>query len=170
MRSIDAAQTLRAIEEACPLGIIALDLNGNVCIWSPGAEAILGWNEDEMLGKRLECDLDPSSRKELELRWRTKDGSSAELAVRTAPWRDSSENVRGFIAVLTDISSRRRMEQERLDLLQRTKAEGRFRELLEAAPDAIIEVDREGRIVLLNAVTEKLFGYRRDELMGQTMD
>ena len=52
----------------------------------------------------------------------------------------------------------------------RDSAEGRFRELLEAAPDAIMEVDREGRIVLLNAVTVKLFGYSREELLGQNVD
>jgi PAS domain S-box-containing protein len=50
------------------------------------------------------------------------------------------------------------------------KAESRFRKLLEAAPDAIIEVDEEGRIVLLNAVTEELFGYSRQELIGQSVD
>ena len=49
-------------------------------------------------------------------------------------------------------------------------AEGRFRELLEAAPDAIIEVDGDGRIVLLNAVTSKLFGYSREELLGKKVD
>ncbi len=49
-------------------------------------------------------------------------------------------------------------------------AEGRFRGLLEAAPDAIIEVDRQGHIVLLNAVTEKLFGYSREELLGKSVD
>ena len=49
-------------------------------------------------------------------------------------------------------------------------AERRFRELLEAAPDAIIEVDREGRILLLNLVTEKVFGYSRDELLGQPVE
>ncbi len=50
------------------------------------------------------------------------------------------------------------------------EAESRFRELLEAAPDAIIEVDQSGRIVLLNAVTEKLFGYSREELLGLNVD
>jgi PAS domain S-box-containing protein len=46
----------------------------------------------------------------------------------------------------------------------------RFRELLEAAPDAIIEVDREGRIVLLNRVAEQLFGYGREELLGRPVE
>jgi PAS domain S-box-containing protein len=50
------------------------------------------------------------------------------------------------------------------------KAESRFRELLEAAPDAIMEVDQDGRVVLLNRVTEKLFGYTRDEMLGQNVD
>lgn len=46
----------------------------------------------------------------------------------------------------------------------------RFRELLEAAPDAILEVDRDGRIMLLNPVTEKMFGYEREELVGQPVE
>jgi len=49
-------------------------------------------------------------------------------------------------------------------------AERRFRDLLEAAPDAIIEVDRQGRILLLNLVTEKLFGYSREELLGRSVE
>jgi PAS domain S-box-containing protein len=46
----------------------------------------------------------------------------------------------------------------------------RFRELLEAAPDAIIEVDRQGRIALLNRATEQLFGYPRQELIGRPVE
>jgi PAS domain-containing protein len=45
--------------------------------------------------------------------------------------------------------------------------ESRFRKLLEAAPDAILEVDVDGRIVLLNQTAERMFGYSRHELIGQ---
>ena len=48
--------------------------------------------------------------------------------------------------------------------------EKRFRELLEAAPDAIMQVDAEGKIILLNRVTEDMFGYTRDELLGQPVE
>ena len=48
--------------------------------------------------------------------------------------------------------------------------ERRFRELLEAAPDAIMQVDAEGRIILLNRIAEDMFGYSRDELLGQPVE
>jgi len=42
-----------------------------------------------------------------------------------------------------------------------------YRALLQAAPDAIVVVNQAGRIVLVNAQAERLFCYRRDELIGQ---
>jgi PAS domain S-box-containing protein len=48
--------------------------------------------------------------------------------------------------------------------------ERHFNHLLEAAPDAILEVDREGCIVVMNAATQRLFGYTRDELAGKNVD
>ncbi len=54
------------------------------------------------------------------------------------------------------------------DTLQ--QSEGKFRGLLEAAPDAMVIVDTDGRIALINAATERLFGYSRDELLGRPAD
>ena len=46
----------------------------------------------------------------------------------------------------------------------------RFRDLLEAAPDGILEVELDGTIVLLNAAAERMFGYPREELLGQLIE
>jgi PAS domain S-box-containing protein len=84
------------------------------------------------------------------------DGSVKYLHVLARVLEHSSGDLE-FAGVVTDVTERKQAEQK-------------FRGLLESAPDAMIVMNREGRIVLVNAQVEKLFGYQRDDILGQEIE
>jgi PAS domain S-box-containing protein len=175
------AAVLGGLLDASSLGIIAVDSSGRVEIWNRGAENLLGWTRAELLGQPLPqaLQLHSASLDGDDASLPRKDGSPIDVEFWMAP-----QASQGFIAILADARPRRTAERElaemQLELAHMTaqeqsaraemQTEQRFRELLEAAPDAIIEVDRDGRIVLLNRVAEKSFGYTREELLGQPVE
>jgi PAS domain S-box-containing protein len=57
-----------------------------------------------------------------------------------------------------------------VDITQRKRAEARFRLVFEAAPSALVVVERDGKIILVNSRTERLFGFSRTELLGQSIE
>jgi PAS domain S-box-containing protein len=80
-----------------------------------------------------------------------------DVLYNASVYRDERGDVLGIFAAARDVTGRK-------------KAEEKFRSLLEAAPDAIVIVNKDGRIVLVNAQTQKLFGYERAELLDQPVE
>lgn len=70
----------------------------------------------------------------------------------------------GMIGVNVDVTEREEAER------QLRESEERFRLAVEAAPSGMVMTDSEGRIVMVNAHAEELFGYKRDELAGQMVE
>src|SRR6185369_18075924 len=95
----------------------------------------------------------------IELSALRKDGSEFPIEIMLSPL-DSAEGIL-VTAAIRDISARRAADSHLVQM------EGRYRGLLEAAPDAMVVVNAKGDIVLLNVQAEKQFGYSRDELVGQ---
>ena len=82
------------------------------------------------------------------------DGREEWLRWETHPWQNDSGEVGGIFIFAELVTARK-------------QAEKRFRQVVETTPNGIIMVDRCGRIVLVNAPTERLFGYSRDEILGE---
>lgn len=187
LECISAFETLRAVVEACPFGLCAVDEHGLVMYWSAEAERMTGWKQEEILGRipptipqeELEPFLKMVSRLVHgdgpgwhleETPRRRRDGSMFTMAITNSPLRDNSGKVRGVVSSLVDASQWRQMRAQAEAVRVEIEAIGRYRDLLEAAPDAIVEVDSAGRIVLANQSVRRLFGYEPADLIGQPVD
>jgi PAS domain S-box-containing protein len=77
--------------------------------------------------------------------------------------------VAGLSGLAVAVNARHELSRQRMDE-QLQDGEAKMRALVESAPDSIVVVDEEGRIVLINAQTETMFGYARAQLIGQSVD
>ncbi len=152
--------------------ILVCDLSGTIRYWNRGAEEIHGWTKQEALGKTIQVLLDtrfPIPLVEIETELRTQGRWEGELDHRR---RDGSRLTVASRWMLREVENgdRSAIFITNKDMTKVRGAETRFRDLVESAPDAIVIANGEGRIVLANAQTEKLFGYERKELLGQKVE
>jgi protein-histidine pros-kinase len=165
----------RALLESAPDAMVIVDQRGRIVLINSRTEELFGYNRRELLGYSVEVLIperfhdrhlhhrsgffhDPRPRsmgEELELFGLRKDGSEFPLEISLSPIKTADGVL--VASAIRDISVRK-------------QAEEKFRSLLEAAPDAMVIVDESGTITLVNAQTEKIFGYARSELIGQSVD
>jgi PAS domain S-box-containing protein len=164
---------LAVIVESSHDAIISKTLDGVITSWNSGAERLYGYSREEVLDRPsamlfpvnqeqaeaplMECIARGERIEQSEVKRRRKDGTEITVALNLSPITGPGGRITGVAAISRDISERQR-------------AAAMFRSLLEATPDSIIGVARDGTITLINAQTERMFGYQRDELIGQSIE
>ena len=162
-----------------PDALIAIASDGVILFWSHGARSMFGYEPDEIVGRTLEELVIPPDRLDearsvladvlvagtthFETVRRRKDGSllEVEVSMRSVIGQDGA--VRFFVSSEKDVTQLNGLRAKRL-------VEARSRGLLEAAPDAMVIVDTDGILIMVNNQTERLFGYERAELLGKQVE
>ena len=170
-----AEAKFRQLLESAPDAIVGVGRDGRIVLVNSQTEQLFGYPRDDLIGQPVEKLVparyrdthgghrngyfgDPRTRpmgQNLDLYGLRRDGTEfpAEISLSSIEAEDG---------VLATAAIR--------DITDRKSAEAKFRQLLESAPDAIVGVGRDGRIVLVNSQTEQLFGYPRDDLIGQPVE
>ena len=161
--------------ESAPDAMAVVGPDGLVILVNAEMERLFGYPRAELIGQPIELLVperfraahpghraryarEPRTRPMgagLNLHARRRDGSEfpAEISLASMETNDGTL----VTAAIRDVSERRRVEE-------------RFRLFIESAPDAVVVVDRQGTIVLVNAQTETIFGYAREELLGRSVE
>jgi PAS domain S-box-containing protein len=177
--SEESGAKYRGLLEAAPDAMVVVNQGGEIVLLNVQAEKQFGYRRDELVGQKVKNIIPEGFAERLvadglrsaedalaqqigtgiELTGRRKNGSEFPIEIMLSPL-ESTEGIL-VTAAIRDISVRKDAEKHLAQM------EGRYRGLLEAAPDAMVVVNQAGEIVLLNVQAEKQFGYRRDELVGQ---
>ena len=91
------------------------------------------------------------------------DGTSGTMRVSSAPVRDREGRVVGAVAIFSEITKRRRIQ----DALR--ASEERYRALMETATDAVVMIDEDNLIRLVNDAAERIFGYPKAQMVGRPL-
>ena len=184
---LDAQDALRTsedrfrllVEQVQDYAIFLLDPNGRVASWNRGAQRLKGYTEDEVRGKHFSlfypAEVVQTGYPDYELKIAARDGRYEDEGWRIR--RDGSRfwanvvitalhregRLVGFAKVTRDLTERRQMEESLRE------SEARFRVFAESASDAICIMDEDSVILYANPAVEQVFGYRPEELQGQSM-
>jgi PAS domain S-box-containing protein len=155
--------------------VIVTDLDGVITFWNEGATKLFGWTAEEMLGRPLIERVPPEGRPEMAAAFRAmagrqdfagewqdyrKDGSRVWIAARVSLLRGPDGRPAGIMRVSHDITERKRAEAERDEILARLRMQ------IDRMPLAYILHDVDYRIIEWNAAAERIFGYRKEEVLG----
>lgn len=165
----------RGLLEAAPDAMLVVDQSGRIVLVNVQTEKLFGYDREELLNQPVTNLMperfreahpwhrDAFSRQprspeiggERELFGLRKDGTEFPAEISLSPIKTGKGVV--ISSAIRDITTRKRAAEM-------------FRGLLESAPDAMVVVDQMGKIVLVNAQTEKLFGHSRDELLNRKIE
>ncbi len=167
-----ADSVLAAVVREASDAILCKDLEGTITFWNHGAERLYGWTAEEAVGASIRMVAAPETAEEveeildrvargepvtfLETTRLHRDGHRISISVAVSPIHDARGRVIGASAIARDVTER--------------KADDRFRGVIESAPDAMVMVSGTGAIELVNGQVRRLFGYEREELVGQPVE
>jgi PAS domain S-box-containing protein len=171
----DSEQQIRAVLDAAVDAIITIDERGIIESANPATERIFGYATSELIGQNVSM-LMPNPYKEEHNSYLKRYRETGEKRVIGAGRevigrRKDGSQFHGHLAVSeVHLGNRRVFTGFVRDVTDRKLAENRLRQAVEASPTGMVMIDTHGKMTLVNSQAERLFGYSREELLGQSFE
>jgi PAS domain S-box-containing protein len=169
------AVLIEILQRSTEFALIVTDLDGKVLRWNEGARCLYGYDPEEVIGKAkpeiLHTQEDVAAGLPATIQEQASQRGKWEGILMRVRKNGQRFHVRTTLAALFDAAG----QHHRYLLISENvtpenpsaQAQEKFRRLLESTPDAMPIVNEDGRIPIINSQTERLFGYRGEDLIGQ---
>jgi PAS domain S-box-containing protein len=166
----NAHEMMTAIFNSVPGLLYLYTEEGRLILWNRQHEVMTGYTADELMNFRIEDWFDEENRLKLAQEF-PKIFSEGYTQVEMSLILKNRQKMQVFATGSKLIlDGKPHMVGIAVDITERKRAEDRFRLVVEASPAGIVLVDQAGRMALVNAAAEKIFGYARAELVGQSVE
>jgi PAS domain S-box-containing protein len=155
-----------------PSGVVKINNDGNIILFNKTAECLFGYSSDQILGKSINTLISPDMTEQVgknrDCIGRRKDETTFPMHLSVGKIKTSKGKSSTYLGIITDLQPILKLDNERIQAIEEKEEKtATLTTIINNSLDPIILMDCSGRVVEFNPAAERVFGYKKDEILNQ---